>query len=248
MIRRLCLVVLVVASAGCGDGAAVQELSVSTAPATSTSIVVPFVCPAPILVDDPSDVVGALAAVEWRGLGGYSSGAVPMTPDLEVSGTVVVSAAVVPVPVSCRERSDCHDGASFVMSVPIPGVKLGGTAGADFQPGAATLTLTDTTVRLRPVLRDTHPGPYNAIPVVIVEQSCAMPCPTGTEKCPVDGACYALGDLFCRLCEGRSAAECACRQPEGGALVDGEECDFQVSGDVICAGECRFGVCVSDGC
>jgi len=93
-------------------------------------------------------------------------------------------------------------------------------------------------------LMDTHPGPYNFVPVVSVLGPCGEACPEGQFACSEDMTCYPDFDSFCRGCEGRAADECACRT-EAGMLADGARCEFFVSGDNILAGRCRSGVCDS---
>lgn len=229
------LALLMMAAAACGDDA-----GTTTAPPTTTTTSA-LVCPAPIAVDDPADIVAALAALPWRTSGQQTSGAPALTPDLVVTGTVVVTSADLPVPDDCLAESDCYDEAGF--SGGAPGATLDGSVGPSFRPSAARLTLRDTTVRLRPRLIDTHPGEYNAVPVVDVEPPCGSPCGEGLALCPADGSCYARGDWYCRMCEGGSAAECACRAEDGSVLADGTSCSYWRSGDWQAVGACRQGVC-----
>ena len=62
-----------------------------------------------------------------------------------------------------------------------------------------------------------------------------------------DGVCYEAGESYCRLCEGGSKEDCACRGGEG-PLAEGESCTYWQSGDVQCVGTCRQGVCEADPC
>ena len=173
--------------------------------------------------------------MDWAGAGAYSSGLQPITPDLVVTGTVVLEAADIPIPEECLERSDCgHKGGFYGGSLPA-GATLQDEADLTCLTAASRLTLTNTTVRLRTVLIDTHPCAVNFVPVVEVEMPCGPPCPEGSDLCPGDGVCYARGDTFCRLCEGNSRQACACRGADG-PLPEGASCSYWQSGDVICAG------------
>ncbi len=240
--------VLVLVAAGALVASACGSNDTGLVTTSISTSVVEFQCPDPVAVTTAEEILAILAETDWRGSAAYSIGTVSMTPDLAVSGTVVLHAEDVPVPASCLERNDCFDGASFLMGGGYEGVTIDGTAGPDFQTGAATLTLSDTTIRLQPYLRDTHPGPYNAVPFVSVAEACSTPCREGSKRCPVDGVCYAEGDIYCRRCEGFSAADCVCRLPDASFADDGEFCSYPLTGDVMCAGECRNGTCVAEGC
>ncbi len=230
------LVVAVVA-AGCG-GESVQTTEVPV-----------LECPEPIPIAGPEDLISVLVGTDWRWVGPYSSGGLPVTPDLVVAGEVTIEAGDVPLPESCVEADDClHEVAFFDSS--LDGVMADGPSAADWIGGYGRLTISDTTVRLRPTLEDTHPGPYNSVPTVSVLAPCGSACSDGAALCPADGACYGTGgtpSAFCLFCEGKGDRECAC-SAEPGSLPDGTRCEFYLSGDVICTGECRDGVCVSEGC
>ena len=86
--------------AGCGDD------SGDTSSTTSTTLP-PLQCPDPITVTSTDDLVEVLAALHWGWLGGYTSGQPSITPDLVVTGTVILEAADLPIPQECLDRSDC---------------------------------------------------------------------------------------------------------------------------------------------
>jgi hypothetical protein len=224
--------------AGCDDGGG--EGSSST---TSTTLA-PLECPEPIAVASTEDLVAVLAALPWEGLGAYTSGLLPITPDLVVSGTVVLNAADLPIPASCLGRSDCSPQGGLRLDVPVAGAVAGGHADLPCGDAYARLTLTDTTVRLRPFLYDTHPCQFNFVPIVEVALPCGSPCGEAQALCPVDGVCYGAGTGFCQACEGGSKEVCACRGPEG-PLEEGAACSYWQSGDVKCVGTCRQGTCES---
>ena len=244
MMRRVVSLVMLSAAllAGCGD-----DDGGTSSSSTTTTTLPPLQCPDPITVGSPDDLVAVLAAIPWEGLGAYTSGPLPITPDLVVAGTVVLEAADLPIPANCLGRSDCRPQGAFRVGTPLPGVALEGEAGLDCTSGAVRLTLTDTTVRLRPFLRDTHPCRYNFVPLVEVAPPCGSPCGDGQALCPVDGVCYAVGTGFCQACEGGTKEACACRGPEG-PLEDGASCTYWQSGDVRCDGTCRQGACAAEPC
>jgi len=233
------LAVLLLAAA-CGDDGG-EASSTST---TATTTLPPLECPAPVAISTPEDLVGVLVALPWEGAGGYTSGPLPITPDLVVTGTVVLEAAGLPIPPNCLGRRDCSPDGGFWADASLAGVTAEGDAGLTCASAAARLTLTDTTVRLRPFLRDTHPCAFNFVPLVQVEPPCGTPCGAGASLCPVDGVCYAEGDRFCRLCESGTKEACACRGPQG-PLPEGSSCSYWESGDVLCEGSCRQGECAT---
>ncbi len=242
------LVVMVVAGSGCGDGSDVFGGRATTAsggadPATT------YQCPDPIDVEAATDITALLAEMVWRGAGPYGGGVLSITPDLIVSGTVTLESATVTVPESCLGRSDCLHAVGF--SAPeLDGVTLDGSPEGDFIGLAGRLTLTDVTIRLRPVMIDTHPGPANYVPAVRVLEPCGTPCGPAAATCPADGVCYDTRgnpSSFCLFCEGKRAEECACSATPG-TVPDGEPCSYYISGDVICTGTCESGTCVGEGC
>jgi hypothetical protein len=197
-------------------------------------------------VSSAEDLVAALAALAWEGSGAYTSGPLPITPDLVVAGTVVLDAADLPIPADCLDRRDCPPRGGF-WAGSVAGVVAEGDAGLTCTSASARVTFTDTTLRLRPLLRDTHPCVFNYVPVVQVEPPCGSPCSEGQAMCPADGACYAAGAGFCQACEGGTKEACACRGPEG-PLAEGTACAYWQSGDVQCTGICRDGACDAGTC
>ena len=246
-IASVALALMILAAAACGDDQGGTTGSKATSSSTTVPTTTALVCPTPVKVASGDDLVAALRRLEWTGLGPYSSGPLPITPDLVVSGTVVITGREIPLPDGCAQRSDCLAVAAFRMGQPVPGVTLTGPV----EPGGAgdgsVLTLTDTTVRLRPVMYDMHPGRYNAVPLVTIIPPCGSPCPSGQVLCPADGSCYPLGDSYCRFCQGKGKEECACEAPEG-ALAEGSYCQFWQSGDVLCPGTCQQGTCQTGPC
>lgn len=227
--------------AGCGDEGGEGPSS------TTTTTFAPLQCPDPIGIASTEDLVTVLAGASWQVLGGYTSGPLPITPDLVVSGTVGLEASDLPIPETCLGRSDCSPQGGFRIGVPVPGVLAEGEAEGSCVDGFTRLTLTDTTVRLRPYLRDTHPCQYNFVPAVAVHPACGTACGDGQVLCPVDGVCYDAGTGFCQMCGGGSKEACACQGPEG-PLGEGASCRYWQSGDVECVGTCRQGTCEAEPC
>ena len=111
-------------------------------------------------------------------------------------------------------------------------------------PAAARLTLTDTTVRLRPL-----PARHPPLPLQLRADGgggcppAARRAPRGSALCPVDGVVLrARAPAYCQACEGGTKEACACRGPEG-PLEEGASCSYWQSGDVRCDGTCREGAC-----
>ncbi|MFH1330916.1 MAG: hypothetical protein ABIJ48_09745 [Actinomycetota bacterium] len=234
------VVVLAAVAAGCGDDGGGTSSS-------STTTLLPLQCPNPVTVTSAEDLVAVLTATAWAGLGSYTSGPLPITPDLVVVGTIVLDASALPVPEDCRGRADCSPQAGLRVDLPVDGVVAEGDANLECGDAYSRVIFTDTTVRLRPYLRDTHPCRFNFVPLVEVAPPCGSPCGEGQRLCPVDGVCYAAGTGFCQACEGGAKEACACRGPEG-PLEDGSDCSYWQSGDVLCDGTCRQGVCAAEPC
>jgi hypothetical protein len=191
-------------------------------------------------------LLGVLSQIEFGSVGPYTSAHLPISKDIQVRGTVSLTSSDVPVPATCQSRDDCQHAVVFDHGVGIAGVVFAARdADAGWAPGYPGVTLTDTTIRLRPLLEDYHPWRYNFIPVVSVMPPCTSPCSASARKCPWDGVCYGE-QQYCRLCEALSNEVCACRTLGGTTIADGGACSFMVSGDVRCQGHCVAGRCQSD--
>ncbi len=220
--------------AGCGD-----DGGATTVPGLE--------CPEPVVVASAEELVDQLNNLVWEGLGAYSSGVLPITADLVVTGTIALDASALPVPNDCRQQSDCSPVAGLVLGSEVTGAVGEGDANLVCGDSYARILLTDTTVRLRAYLRDTHPCTFNATPMVQVLPACGTACGEGQRMCPVDGVCYAAGTAYCQSCEGGSKESCACQGSEG-PLEEGASCTYWESGDVRCDGTCRAGVCDAGTC
>lgn len=199
-------------------------------------------CPDPIEVADAEALIAVLAAQPWDWVGPYTSGSEPPSADLIIVGEITITGEEVPLPARCLQREDCRHAANFSASQPGAAV----TGSASWFEGMSQLTLSDTTVRVSTAMMDTHPGPFNYVPVVSVIGPCGAPCGEGSFACQADLSCYGDYEVFCRRCENRPAEECACRDA-GGPRTDGTFCEYFVSGDVIEVGTCRSGRCETGG-
>ncbi len=240
LVLLLCVALLL--AAGCGD-----DGSGSSSTSGVTVTVPRRDCPEPRIVTSEEDLTDELTVLIWEGLGSYSSGVLPITGDLVITGTIALNASALPVPNDCLLRSDCSPQAGLILDSAVPGAVGEGDANLECGDSYSRVVLRDTTVRLRPYLRDTHPCRYNAVPTVEVLPACGTACDAGQGLCPADGVCYELGTGYCQACEGGTKEACACRGPEG-PLAEGAACNYWQSGDVRCDGTCRAGVCDAGPC
>ncbi len=195
-------------------------------------------CPDPVQVTTAAGLLDVFGGVTWDWVGPYSSGSNPPSADLVVVGEVTIDGSEVPLPDDCLTREDCRHTAVF--SAFQEGAVV--TGSDNWFEGESSLTLANTTVRISAAMMDTHPGPFNFIPLITVMGPCGEACGSGQLACQADLSCYGDYDSFCRRCEDRPAEECACRDV-GGPLADGSYCEYFESGDVIDAGSCRAGRC-----
>lgn len=236
----LCAALLL--ATGCGDdGGGFSSTSAVTVTAPSLE------CPEPRIVTSMEDLTDELTFLTWEGLGAYSSGVLPITADLVITGTIALNASALPVPNDCLLRSDCSPQAGLILDSAVAGAVGEGDANLECGDSYSRVIFTNTTVRLRPYLRDMHPCRYNAVPMVEVLPPCGAACGEGQGICPVDGVCYELGAAYCRSCEGGTKQACACRGPEG-PLAEGAACTYWESGDVRCDGACHAGGCDAGTC
>jgi hypothetical protein len=204
-------------------------------------------CADPVAVTSADDLIAELTALSWESHGNYTSGVLGITPNLVITGTVALNASSLPVPANCGERADCSPQAGLILSADVTGAVGEGDANLVCSESYGRVLLTDTTVRLRPYLQDTHPCTFNLTPMVEVLPACGSACTEGYRMCPADGVCYAAGTAYCQACEGGTKETCACRGPEG-SLRNGASCTYWESGDVRCDGTCRDGACDAGPC
>ncbi|NQV06862.1 hypothetical protein HQ535_09930, partial [bacterium] len=154
-----------------------------------------------------------------------------------IEGTITLTGVDVPLPDWCDGSPDCEQTVALNWSEAVDGIEAEG----DQASTDAVLTISDTTVRLRPYVNDYHPLAITWAPALAIRPSCGAPCGADQTMCPVDGSCYSA-EAFCTRCEQRTVAECACRTPEGPS-PDGGLCQVYISNDQIVVGVCRVGVC-----
>lgn len=197
-------------------------------------------CGPVVEVTDAAGLIAVLNTIPYSALGSYTSARLPISSEIRIRGTFSLKSSDLPLPEGCSEYSGCRQSVWLMMESPIQGVQ----PLEDAPEGVVlfeSLTLSNTVVRLRPILRDTHPGPYNHSPAVMLLADCSVPCGEGTSRCATDGVCYGVGEQSCRLCDALPNKTCACASIEEGGL-----CSYHISGDSICGGTCSQGVCVTD--
>lgn len=195
-------------------------------------------CEDATVITTKASLITAIEAIPWGGLASYSSGPLPLSGDLRIQGTVSLNSLDLALPPTCDAGvSYCRQEVLFSNRDEVAGVNVSGETAPG---GAKNITFADVTVRVRPVVVDTHPSPYVATPVVQILAPCGADC--GQDRsCPSDRVCYGPSE-YCRHCDNQTREICACFTFDG-PQEDGTECWFAVSGDVLCQGECRDGTC-----
>ena len=194
-------------------------------------------------INQAQQLIAILNALEYAYQGPYSSGHLPITEDIQINGTVVITPGQIQVPEECLDREDCRHCLGFSNLYEAAGVSLISNPGYVACP-AGTLRLTNVKVRFRKLLIDTHPWIFNFIPVIQVLPPSDHPCEASEIKCDHDHVCYSTLS-YCQYCLGLSHQECVCRD-ESGVFPDGTVCEFFLSGDIIIRGECQDGECATD--
>ncbi len=235
-------------------GACLLAWSCSDQPDPDTSMppietAFPDRCPATACATGPTitaanELVAMIDATEeWFSYGPYTTGCLPASADLRITGTVTVQADRLAVPASCQGRSDCRQAVWFRSTSLPPGVEcLDPEYWFDYAQ-CAGITLRDTTVRLRMVMQDIHPSAFgNFAPIVDVLPACAAPCDDPELACEATHTCWSSVRDHCAYCLGGSNAACGCWL---GARFDdnGARCSIATSGDVIQNGTCHAGAC-----
>jgi hypothetical protein len=204
----------------------------------------PTACTAGPTITAANELVVLIDATpEWVAEGPYTTGCLPASSDIRVTGTVTVQTDRITVPALCRNRSDCRQAVRFRSSSLPPGVEC-----LDPEPWysyalCAGITLRDTTVRLRMVLEDIHPSSFgNAAPIVDVLPACAAPCGDSEFACEATHTCWSTARDHCAYCLGGSNEACGCWR---GTRFDddGAPCSVWRSGDLVESGTCRAGAC-----
>lgn len=195
------------------------------------------------LVADRDELPPLLAELSWTSLGPYGPrDRLAITDDLWTTAEIVLEGQNLDVPFDCGVRIDCRSEVRFLMEEPVAGVTLEGPADGEivWLPDRPILRARlGTSLRLRPVLYDTHPDRYNFVPLVLVLPSCTRACAPGSTRCADDAVCYEEGEASCLSCDRSGPEACACA-----GLDEGAACDWFSSGDLVTDGSCAQGECV----
>jgi len=187
-------------------------------------------------------LLSILNTLEYAYQGPYLSGHLPITQDIQINGTVVITSEQLKIPTECLERNDCRHFFGFSNLYEVDGVNTISSPGIYVAYPPGTLILTNVRVRFRKLLIDTHPWLFNIIPVIQVLPPSDRECGESEIKCEYDQVCYSPS-AYCQHCLELSPQECACRD-QNGTFQDGIKCEFFVSGDAILTGECLEGECI----
>ena len=180
----------------------------------------------------------------------------PITPDIEIKGTIVVPSFLLRLPDICQEKG-CIPWVSFYQDQEenIPGV-----SGLYFARGGSykrypLIVLSNTRLRFRPVVFVTV-NPFFTVQrraILYIMQPSDHSCSPGQMKCERDQVCYEVNEQnpwetcpfcpYCLACLDLKSSQCACRD-ENGILPDGTPCRFRSAPDLVRMGECQSGECL----
>ena len=111
-------------------------------------------------INQTFELLSILNSLLYEYRGPYSSGHLPITEDIQINGTVVITSQQLKVPGECLERKDCRHYFGFQNLYEAGGVStIPETKYPVYLPG--TLILTNVKVRFRKLLIDTHPWIFN---------------------------------------------------------------------------------------
>ena len=205
-------------------------------------------CPATACTAGPTVSSGDQLATEvdraaaWSPLGEYTSGCMPASTDLTVTGTVTLGGDQLAIPSTCG--ADCRQKIVFRIDPAATGVTCNEPEQFFDFTACGSITLADTTVRVRAELLDVHPSAFgNFMPLVDVLGACTAPCGGDRLACEANHTCWSSVRDHCAYCLNGTNEECACWT--GDAFEpDGAACEMFVSGDLIASGTCHAGACV----
>lgn len=207
----------------------------------------PINCAAATTVGDAPALIGVLDGLTWNWVGPYTSKLQIYSDDVEVQGKLTVAGHQLAVPPDCLSRSDCRQQVSFRLASAVSGVTcVKQQTEIPWLDSCDEIAIENTTVRFYAAHYDTHPSLYNFVPLITVVASCQTPCAAGALRCQANQSCFASFESYCRLCLERDKQACPCLTAAGNE-ADGTACDFMVSGDVVCSGECKDGFCQHTG-
>jgi hypothetical protein len=189
-----------------------------------------------------SELVSKLNALTFA----QQSGNLPTTEDIRIDGTVSVSSLQLTVPQGLSAGPYCFiKTVSFGDAYGVDGIHIKPVlTGAICPFGPAVLTITDTTLRFRPlIIKIRVPPILFDFPVIKLLPPSDYVCSDNQTKCPIDNVCYEDYQEYCLYCLALSPEECACR--DGGSILsDGTPCTIYPSGDVLFKGICSNGLCL----
>lgn len=184
------------------------------------------------------------------------SGEQPITPDIEVEGTIVVPSFLLRLPDICHEKG-CFPWVLFYQDQE---EKIPGVSGLYFTRGGSykrfpLIILSNTRLRFRPVVFVTV-NPFFTVQrraILYIMQPSDHSCSSGQMKCERDQVCYEVNEQnpwetcpfcpYCLACLDLKSSQCACRD-ENGILPDGTPCRFRNAPDLVRMGECQSGECL----
>lgn len=191
----------------------------------------------------PDDFSSLASALEWTYSGGYTSLRVPVSGDLQAAEAMLIPAASLAPPETCLQRQDCRQAVAIEISPRLSAVSCNKVEQVLWKEVCAEVSLpAGARFRMMGILYDTHPGQWNYIPILQLLPASDVPCLEGELRCQSDSTCFASFDDYCRTCLGLAKERCACQSPQGN-LPNGSDCEFWLSGDVLQAGKCWWGVC-----
>lgn len=188
-----------------------------------------------------SELVSKLNSLTFK----REQGNLPITEDIRIIGTVTVASTQITVPEGLAYGLLClHKAVSFEDTYGADSIIIKYVLPWPPSPyGPAFLTLTDTTLRFRPLIIEKRSPPILCdFPVIQLIPPSDYTCSDKQTKCPVDNVCYDDYQVYCRYCLALSPEECVCRD-ESGTLSEGTPCTFFPGGDVMFEGTCRNGTC-----
>jgi hypothetical protein len=207
----------------------------------------PAACATGATVSSTDELVAMVDATPaWTVEGPYTTGCLPASDNIVVTGTANVPANGIAVPAFCTAGggAGCRQQVMFEIDGQVPGVDcVGPEAWFDFTL-CAGINVHDTTVRLRMLQLDIHPSSFGPwAPIVEVIGACETACEANAFACDATNTCWQTARDQCAYCFGGTNQECACWNGTG-FDADGTSCDYYESGDVITSGTCEAGTCV----
>jgi hypothetical protein len=230
--------VIVVMLLGCGGGSTVEPDLAELFPEPCLA----RACANGSTIASTADFVAAIdSSVRWTDVGEYTSGCLPASDDHVVDGAVTVRGADIPLPPN--NMNGFAPETRFVLRDAPAGVTCGEPEDLFDFTLCESITIANTTIRLRAVVIDIHPAPGDLVAVVEVLPACETPCGATQLACEASKTCWNTERDHCAYCLGGTNEACACWR-DGELEPDDTPCEIFVSGDVVVGGTCRAGACV----